>query len=514
MSDKSKSKLSLIGLSLMIFTSVYGFNNIPRAFYKMGYAAIPWYIIAGLFYFLPFAFMITEMGSAFKNEKGGIYSWMEKATNPTYALIGTFMWYASYIIWMVNTSSNIMVPIMTLLTGDSTYTSKLAPWLLSLIAILWMLAINFVSSKGLKFIAKFTSIGGIAVLALNGLLLIGALLVLMKNGHPATAISLEAFYQTPAPDSLGTAGMLGAVSFMVYAVFAYGGVEVAGGLVDETENAEKNFPKGIVISALVIALGYSLMILMVGMFMDYSVDGQFMKDILSSKVNLGTLSYYTIQQLGTFLVGPVLGDIFARLMGLAMTLSMMGAFFTLSYSPIKQILAGTPKKLWPKRYSEFDTKTGMPLFAMKVQLVIAIFFIVLNVMLNLLGGAQGAKASEVFFAVLTNMTNVAMTLPYVMIIFAFIRFKFNDKIEKPFVIMTKPLAVCLAILAIVVVGFANLFTIIQPIFQPEIAAPLPPIISTISMMAGPVLFTLIALYLIYKYKKKYPEEYQKLNKID
>ena len=42
MSDKAKGKLSLVGLCLMIFTSVYGFNNIPRAFYMMGYAAITW----------------------------------------------------------------------------------------------------------------------------------------------------------------------------------------------------------------------------------------------------------------------------------------------------------------------------------------------------------------------------------------------------------------------------------------------------------------------------------------
>ncbi len=30
--DASKSKLTLVSLILMIFTSVYGFNNIPRSF--------------------------------------------------------------------------------------------------------------------------------------------------------------------------------------------------------------------------------------------------------------------------------------------------------------------------------------------------------------------------------------------------------------------------------------------------------------------------------------------------
>ena len=69
-------KLTLISLILMIFTSVFGFTNIARAFYLMGYSAIPWYIISAITFFIPYAFMMAEYGAAFKNEKGGIYSWM------------------------------------------------------------------------------------------------------------------------------------------------------------------------------------------------------------------------------------------------------------------------------------------------------------------------------------------------------------------------------------------------------------------------------------------------------
>ena len=37
----STKKMTLVSLILMIFTSVFGFANMPRAFYLMGYAAIP-----------------------------------------------------------------------------------------------------------------------------------------------------------------------------------------------------------------------------------------------------------------------------------------------------------------------------------------------------------------------------------------------------------------------------------------------------------------------------------------
>jgi hypothetical protein len=33
---------------------------------------------------------------------------------------------------------------------------------------------------------------------------------------------------------------------VVFAIFAYGGIEAVGGLVDKTENPEKNFAKGII----------------------------------------------------------------------------------------------------------------------------------------------------------------------------------------------------------------------------------------------------------------------------
>jgi len=46
------SKLTLVSLVLMIFTSVFGFANMPRSFYLMGYGAIPWYILSAITFFV------------------------------------------------------------------------------------------------------------------------------------------------------------------------------------------------------------------------------------------------------------------------------------------------------------------------------------------------------------------------------------------------------------------------------------------------------------------------------
>ena len=120
MSSEHKSKLSLTALILMIFTSVYGFANMPKAFYLMGYSAIPWYIISALAFSIPYAFMMAEYGAAFRKERGGIYSWMAKSVGPKYAFIVTFMWYSSNLIWLVSNSSSIWIPFSNVIYGKDT----------------------------------------------------------------------------------------------------------------------------------------------------------------------------------------------------------------------------------------------------------------------------------------------------------------------------------------------------------------------------------------------------------
>ena len=104
----------------MIFTSVYGFNNMPRSFYLMGYGAIPFFLLSAVVFFVPFAFMVAEYGSAFKDEKGGIFSWMQICVGKKYAFVATFMWYTSYVIWLVNIASGIMVPLSNAIFGKET----------------------------------------------------------------------------------------------------------------------------------------------------------------------------------------------------------------------------------------------------------------------------------------------------------------------------------------------------------------------------------------------------------
>ncbi|MEH8162571.1 hypothetical protein [Aeromonas allosaccharophila] len=62
----SAKKLKLGAFILMILTSVFGVTNIGIGFYRMGYAAIPMFVIGGLFFFIPFILMMIEFGTGFR----------------------------------------------------------------------------------------------------------------------------------------------------------------------------------------------------------------------------------------------------------------------------------------------------------------------------------------------------------------------------------------------------------------------------------------------------------------
>ena len=493
-------KLTLVPLVLMIFTSVFGFANMPRAFFLMGYAAIPWYILSAVLFFIPYAFMMAEYGSAFKKESGGMYSWMEKSVGPKYAFVGTFMWYASYIIWMVNVASTLWIPLSNAIVGyDATSTWSLfglsSVQTLGIIGALWIVLVTYVSTKGIEKITKVTSIGGTAVALLNLVLLIGGVAVVaMNKGEFAEPIHnvAKAFTNSPNPAYQTPVTVL---SFLTFAIFAFGGLEVLGGLVDQTENAEKTFPKGLTLAAIVISIGYALGIFACGMFTNWS-------DILSgSNVNMANVAYVLMQNLGYQLgvafgaseaTSLVMGAWVARFVGLSMFLALSGAFFTLTYSPLKTLIEGAPKEVWPGKLGEI--KNGMPINAMIVQAIIVIAMI-------LLVSFGGNSASE-FFKILVLMTNVAMTIPYMFLSSAFPAFKkkqLEGKVDKEFVVYKSVgMATTFAVIIGILVGFANVFTVIEPALSSPAG-----ISKSLTMIGGPVLFGLIGFWLYSRYDKKY-----------
>ena len=496
MNNGSKKKLTLMALTLMTVTSVYGFNNIPISFYLMGYGAIPWYILSAVTFFLPYVFMIAEFGAAFKDEKGGMYIWMGKSVNYKYAFIVTFMWYASWIVWMTEICASIFVNISNIIFGtDKTQYLHLfglnSTQIIGLLAMLLIILFTYGASKGLTWVSKAASVGGASILAISVIFVLGSIVTWIANGgrllQPIT--SLGSFVTSPNPSYLSAVSVLG---FVVFALFAYGGAEALGGVVDQTENAEKTFPKSMVLSAITIAVLYSLGIFAVGIFTNWS------RYLSPDSVNMVNVRYLIMNVFGYQLalslgasksLAIIIGDWSARIIALSVFLSLVGAFFTLIYAPLRLLIEGTPAELWPGKIAEPNDK-GVPVYAMWIQCLVV--FVILFLI------SFGGTAAKTFYARLVLMMNVASTLPYVFLCLAYPFFKSNKNIKKPFVIFKSRTSVIIATtVTVLTLLVANFFTIIQPTLSGDIE-------SSLWMVAGPIFFSVVAWLLFRRYENRKP----------
>ncbi|WP_235804620.1 glutamate/gamma-aminobutyrate family transporter YjeM [Liquorilactobacillus capillatus] len=487
-------QVTLLGMMLMIFTSTFAFDNTSIAYYTMGYAGIIWYVLAALLFFIPSSLMFAEFGSALHNEAGGVYSWLQYSLGTKWAFIGGFVWLASWIILIVSTVSKIWIMLSTTLTGadrtdqwhllglDSTTT-------LGLISIIFFCTITFISTKGLGKVVHLAAIGGLAAVAITIFFFLISFAVLAANHFElAQPVHLpRSLFVSPRKNYQSLSQT---ISFVIFAVYAYAGIEALGGVSDRMRNAKKNFALAMGLGTLAITAVYALFIFMWGFSANWNATFN------DSAVNLGNTTYVLMSNLGYTLATSLgLNNMAAsfsfwcaRFAACMMLLSYCGSFFVIAFMPIKSFILGTPQALWPQALTRLN-RHQMPANAMWAQAVIVSILLALT--------SFGGKTAVSFYNILTLMDNISSTLPYLFLVTAFAFFKYRNPLKQDFIFFKN------GTLTYFIVGLTDILLLLG------IGAT---IISSLTAkqywdifleIVGPVLFGLIGylLYLIYKRKQ-------------
>lgn len=492
--EKDKYKISFLSFVGIIFITVYGLQNGQQIYYQMGYAAITYVIIAALLYFIPYSFIVAEMSSAFKHKSGGIYSWMSETVGQGFSLVGTFIWYGAFVVlWF--SATVITVNLSVAIYGkDTTATWHIGHLFnssetIALIGAAYIIIVSFMSTRGLKRMTVLSNISIVTVIISHILMLGGGLLVFALSGFKfAQGFNfghIQSYFYGPNPSY---ASLLPAIAFMVYTIFVFAGMENSAGLVDQVKDAKRNVPKAIILSTAIITVLYISIIIITGMVCNWNTT------FGGGKVNLGNYSIYIIQQ-QFYRLGSLFGMSQTASIGLGMWVNRVLNILTLIgfasmplriYSPIKHLMEGLPKGVLPERITR-PNKHGLPSMAILIQTVIVAGFI-------LLLGFGGNSVSSLFNKI-TLMSFVAGSVPISFIIFAYIKFKKNDKIQKEYQFFSKKWGIIVGIICFIAVTFTNIFSIIQPGLSGEWT-------NTFWVAMGPVLFGGIGFILHIRYKNK------------
>ena len=104
--NKSQDKIKWYMLSFMCFSTLWAFGNVLNGFvYFNGTQVIFSWILMFALYFVPYALMVGELGSAFKNSGGGVSSWIHETTGAKAAYYAGWTYWACHVTYIASKGS-------------------------------------------------------------------------------------------------------------------------------------------------------------------------------------------------------------------------------------------------------------------------------------------------------------------------------------------------------------------------------------------------------------------------
>ncbi len=94
--EANTKQLRWTNVGLIAFSMVWGLGNVVNNYAQQGLSVVTSWIIILVLYFIPYALIVGQLGSTFKDSPGGVSSWIENTTTKKLAF------YAAWTYWVVH----------------------------------------------------------------------------------------------------------------------------------------------------------------------------------------------------------------------------------------------------------------------------------------------------------------------------------------------------------------------------------------------------------------------------
>ncbi|MBE5845799.1 MAG: amino acid permease [Butyrivibrio sp.] len=291
-------------LAFMAFSTVWGFGNVLNGFiYFNGIQVIFSWILMFALYFVPYALMVGELGSAFKNSGGGVSSWIFSTTGPKLAYYAGWTYWACHITYIASKSSGGLKALSwAIFRNGETYDTF--PTLgVQLVTLAILLFFCWVASKGLNPLKKLATLAGTSMFVMS------ILYIIMMFAAPAINPGAGFVSMDFSAKNLIPQFDVKYFTSLSILVFAVGGCEKISPYVNKVENPSKGFPKSMITLAIMVVVCAMLGTVAMGMMFDPA-------DINASAESFNAYnsngSYWAFQKLGNYYhIGDTLLIIYA-----------------------------------------------------------------------------------------------------------------------------------------------------------------------------------------------------------
>ena len=326
-------------LAFMAFSTVWGFGNVVNGFvWFNGIQVIFSWIFMFALYFVPYALMVGELGSAFKNAGGGVSSWIRETMGTKLAYYAGWTYWACHITYIASKPSGGLKALSWVIFRSAELYDRLPSIYIQLITFALLLLFCYVASRGLNPLKKMATLAG------SSMFIMSLLYILMMFAAPvinpkADYVSLDFSLKNLIPNF-----RLEYFTSLSILVFAVGGCEKISPYVNKVENPSKGFPKGMIALAIMVVVCAMLGTIAMGMMFDPTVINASEESFNSYAANG---AYWAFQCLGEYYgIGDTLLVIYALC-------NMIGQFAVLIMSidaPLRMLLDNEDTKQFiPKK---------------------------------------------------------------------------------------------------------------------------------------------------------------------
>ena len=334
-----QKKISWKLLAFMAFSTVWGFGNVVNGFvWFNGIQVIFSWIFMFALYFVPYALMVGELGSAFKNAGGGVSSWIRETMGTKLAYYAGWTYWACHITYIASKPSGGLKALSWVIFRSAELYDRLPSIYIQLITFALLLIFCYVASRGLNPLKKMATLAG------SSMFIMSLLYILMMFAAPV--INPKADYVTMdfSLKNLIPNFRLEYFTSLSILVFAVGGCEKISPYVNKVENPSKGFPKGMIALAIMVVVCAMLGTIAMGMMFDPTVIKASDESFNSYAANG---AYWAFQRLGQYYnIGDTLLIIYALC-------NMIGQFAVLIISidaPLRMLLDNEDTKQFiPKK---------------------------------------------------------------------------------------------------------------------------------------------------------------------
>jgi amino acid transporter len=238
LADKQPKVFGLFSMVLFSVSAILVADTVGSSA-AMGVQGLTFWIILGLFFFIPYGFVTAELGSAWPDE-GGIYVWVKTAFGPGWGTVTSWMYWVNVALWAPS------VFVLFIGAVEVAWGVDVPPFWEAVIVVAMVWAIVLVGILPLRY-SKFVPnlSAALKVVVLVGLGVLGIVYV-VKHGA-ANPFTLSAW--KPTWDSA-------TISFLPIIVYSYMGFELMSSAGGAIRNPKRDVPKMIIMAGAAILFVY------------------------------------------------------------------------------------------------------------------------------------------------------------------------------------------------------------------------------------------------------------------